>query len=645
MGAGASTGLSADVKNPFPISPEQSTNLDKLSMVAARILSTPDLYDFSNLAKPGVCGDYAVFLKKDLTKKLLPFVTQVSTKEGAPPERVEVVYQSSRGSLPDRKAREKVCGEMVDTMLRVCMTVVACLASMQIATTSREAATAGIGAGATTDGVVQKQVGGAAANMEEIISWLYTNRYLAKRPASVENTVGFLPGSGGNISFDIAFSGTIANALHGRVTAGADGFPPGSFTILFLNPIQLPGGTSMLPVSVKDVGASKIYLVGVLIGQEYKSLGRAPPTTLALAIGSLYNKIINGTALIQHETSAEIEVANRYFGMLRGTTTPQESISILGNTIGPYLQQSGFSLQQQVPGYPPAYPGGYPGGAAQIPYGAIAPVAQPYPFGARPYQQQLYGPRAPMLSAGPSVGQFYHIPPAAAQTIGKVLTDFRKLLPKQSSPAAVRALTLRGMIDPATRTILTGYCRDPYWTQSTLRDIFPWSTFQFLSIKNWGTLTAERRNVQFESEWTEFLSGLQERYNGADAPLLERPSGAMFLDQMRVKGLEKIRLCNTADGNPRVRFEGVTRGVQELQQLYAAHIKQMWGILNSLITVLVDPATRAETVRLHPAVLAGESSKTYVDGKAREAREALKNFYLAVESKYLQTIRSLEPVI
>lgn len=639
MGAGASTGVgaTADVKNPFPITSEQSTNLDKLSMVAARILSTPDIYDFSNLAKPGVCGDYAVFLKKDLTKKLLPFVTQVAAKEGAPAERTEIVYQSSRGSLPDRKAREKVCGEMVDTMLRLCMTVVACLASMQIATTSREAATAGIGSAPDTT----SQQRGGAANMDEIISWLYTNRYLTKRPAGVEDLVPFLPSSGGNITFDIAFTGTNAGALRGRVTASADGFPPGAFTILFLNPISMSGGASVLPVSVKDVGDSKIYLVGVLIGQEYKSLGKAPPSSLAISIGSLYNKIIYGRPLVQHETSADIEVANRFFGMLRNTTTPQESLAVLGNAIGPFLQQSGLTWQQPAA---PAYPG-YPGAA--LPYGAIAPLAQPYPFGAaapRPYQQPLYGPRIPVLSGGPSISQFYHIPPAAAQTISKVLADYRKMLPKQSSPAAVRALTLRGMIDPATRTILTGYCRDPYWTQSTFRDVFPWATFQFLSIKNWGALTAERRSVQFESEWEKFLSGLQELYNGTDAPLLERPSNAMFLDQMRVKGLDKIRLCNTANGNPRVKFDGVTRGVQALQQLYAEHIKKMWGILNSLITIIVDPGTRAETVRLHPAVLAGDSSKEYVDGKAQEARDELKKFYLAVESQYLTTIRTLEPV-
>ena len=67
MGAGQSVHTHAvSVLNPFPVDAKLSHELDKLSMVAARILNTSDIYDIANLALSDAsgCGSYAIFLKK-----------------------------------------------------------------------------------------------------------------------------------------------------------------------------------------------------------------------------------------------------------------------------------------------------------------------------------------------------------------------------------------------------------------------------------------------------------------------------------------------------------------------------------------------------------------------------------------------------
>jgi hypothetical protein len=127
---GASSTSKASILNPFPIDSKQSNDLDLLSYVAARILSTPDIYDINNLARPGVCGDYAVFLKKDLEKKLMNFIADV---DGVP---TDVVYQNPNKAIDKIEVRKKICSDMVDALLRAIATIVACLASIQVASPS-----------------------------------------------------------------------------------------------------------------------------------------------------------------------------------------------------------------------------------------------------------------------------------------------------------------------------------------------------------------------------------------------------------------------------------------------------------------------------------------------------------------------------
>jgi hypothetical protein len=647
MGAAGSKGTATTLDNPFPLDPTQNRNLDKLSMAAARILATADIYDFSNLAKPGVCGEYAVFLKKDLTRKLLPFVAQVSPKEGAPAERTEVYYQTSSASIPDRKVREKICGDMVDTMLRVCATVVACLASMQVATASRDTAMAGIGAQAQPQAQPYAYQRGGAADFKIIAEWLVVNGYIKAPPTAdpVGIPLQILKDtrqlSSYSIVWDKVTDGAIIGDIYKQTTPDAK---PMVLPIRILNPISLSGGQSVLPFFIKD-SKERVLMVGVLSGREYKSLyGPTPVSSLIRELDILFS---GGFV----ETQSQINTAFDTFMMLRRGS---DQLGPLNAAIGLYLQSKqglGYGGQPQ-----PLYGLQPPYGPAPLPIAAaVGPAAYPGGYGAWQQQQQrLYQPaQAPILrqqqiafSSVGARGPTYYIPEAASKLIDTIFKGWRTTIPKQSSPAAVRALTLRGAIDPATRTVLTGVCRDPYWTQPSPKDIFPWATFQFLAVKNWGALTAERRGVQFESEWDDFLTKLQKLYSdkGSSAPRLERPAGAMFLDQMKLTGVDRIELCQNSGGTPRVAFQEVQLGLQKLQAVYNAHIKKMWTILNELITIIVDPETRTEVVRLHPKVLSAdqESSKAYVEAKAKTAREDLREFYLKVEETYIDSLQSLK---
>jgi len=71
-------------------------------------------------------------------------------------------------------------------------------------------------------------------------------------------------------------------------------------------------------------------------------------------------------------------------------------------------------------------------------------------------------------------------------------------------------------------------------------------------------------------------------------------------------------------------------------------VKRVWEILNALVIVIQDPDTKADVVRLHPAVLRG-SSFAYVTEQAAKARDMLATYYVAVEKSYLETVSVLKP--
>jgi len=240
----------------------------------------------------------------------------------------------------------------------------------------------------------------------------------------------------------------------------------------------------------------------------------------------------------------------------------------------------------------------------------------------------------------------YDIPLNATKGILDAFKHFRELLPKESSPAAARAASLSGL-ENRDRTVQTRVCSDPYWKEPTLKNIYPWATLQFLSIKEWKSLAEDRNKPDiFESEWTDFLETLSGIYSTSERPILERPNGAKFLDQMRFTKVNELPLCKTSQ-NPSVRFKEIQNALTELHTLYDKHVANIWKLLNSLIFLIEDPETKVEIVRLHPNVISaksGISSEKYVKEKAKEARRLIAEFYLGVERIYTTCIKNMQQV-
>ena len=643
MGAGQSS-AAGSIANPFPVDPRLSKDLDKLSIVAARILSTPDIYDVNNLSRPGVCGDYAVFLRKNLEKKLLPFVFDDGGK------RTEVVYQNPRKSMENQELRKKICRSMIDTMLRTIVTVVASLASIQVASPSRETAITGIG--------VQKG-GQRGGGIPEIRDWLAIAGYIKQEDKSAAGIPIPFRNPGLPVSSDfnyyITFDKTEQPVTYAFITAKTapaasasfTPLPTGALRVHFLNPIQIPvagsAAHSILPIRIVD-NANIPWCAGVLYQNVFKSFNTTSPQFYITDLIIRLFRRTQGSNDEITETRNDINIANNVFQEYRKTMISK----YIFDAIPQFLSQHIPGYQSYAPGaiQQPQYIQG-PGGILQqvIPATATAPQQAMW----RPPTSTVAGAGAPQVALRPVTTQVipgvtdFDIPSASAKSIGDTLKQFRGSVSAESSPAAVRATTLAAL-ENRDRTVQTGICTDKYWTMPNLGRVYPWSTLQFLSIRDWSTLSEDRSKTQFEPEWDNFLSELSSLYNGTDSnPKLERPGDTKFLDQMRITNVSNMSICKQSQ-NPRVAFQEVQAGIQTLQELYKNHVRTMWDILNSLILVIVDPETQQEVVRLHPSVVAGASSERYVNERASAARKAIKEYYIAVEKAYLKAGGSLRLV-
>ena len=606
MGAGASRGV---LEDPFPVEPGLSKDLDRLSLVAARILSTPDIYDINNLARPGVCGDYAVFLKQHIEKKLLSYTFQdVSNNEPVGPA-LEVVYQNPRRAIAKPEMRQRICRQIADTMLTVIATVVACLASIQVASPSRET---------TVAGIIQK---GGAVSAETIIAWLTQKGYLSTTapptPSATGDSVVLTLQERSSSGTPIVFTLTLKRASERTTISGklmaSGGMPPmptGSLNVDIGAPLSIPGTTAadaVLPIRITDTAGSP-WMAGALMGDAFVSLSGAASRTTTFDIWtSLFRLTQNQAPTVALEDRGAVIEANEQFRRYRDRNDP----NIILAALRPYL---------------PAYV------AAAIPpsyYSARAAATA-----ARPW----YGAPAGVAAAPTAV---YDVPLAATKNILERFNQFRTALPKQSAPAAVRALTLSSKVNP-DRSIQTSICRDPYWTETNLSKVNPWATLQFLCVKDYSKMGTEDSSI-FYTEWNGeegFVRKLQALYTGAGVPRLTAPDANRYLNRMSFSAIDAIPLCGDTVASARVEFREVQDGLLRLQGLYEEHVKAIWGILNSLIIVIQDPDTKEEVVRLHPAVLRGPSH-AYVAGKAAAARRLLAAHYLAVEAAYLDTVRKL----
>ncbi len=667
MGA---SGSRIALDNPFPIDKKINNDLDLLSLVVARVLNTGDIYDIANLGRPGVCGDYAVFLKKQIEKKLLPFVAKIKTKDGEEKD-VEVVYQNPRKAIDDSAQQKQICSQLADSAIRVISIIVALLASIQVATPSRETAISSIvqkpTAQAKKTEILTIQAGGG---IPEVRNWLVTNGYIsATSDSRPGNKVELINPTKDNYRFYISFMKTEGNITRAFLSAegGREGeeMPTGSLTVQFMNPVPIPGtAKSVLPLRIQD-SAGVAWMVGVLYDTVFKSLVSTTPYTSPFTqFYTMFRRTQGWTGEAGYrETRQQLDQANQVFQQARNSTTPH---IILQQALSDFFSQyiTGFNPAmagqiQGVPGYPgvagfpgvPGYPTapGVPGYPA---YGAAPTYGQPTPFGA--VTRPLGVPAAPLTAPSysfrpPQAGTLdYDIPLSASRFINSIMGGFKAMAVKKSCPAAVRAITLAAKVNP-DRTIQTGICRDPYWTETSMKGIYPYLTLQFLCIKDWSKLSdATLAGVTFDDEglWNEFLRGLAKIYDGRGGklPTLKLPERpAIMIENLNYTGTPDIELCKTTAQNPRVGFQPIQAFLETLQTLYGEHIKQVWAILNELILVIEDPDTRQNIVRLHPAVVKTGTQK-YVNDLAIKARRQIIKHYLDVEKAYTDTIVALTKV-
>jgi hypothetical protein len=681
MGAG---GSKIALNDPFPLDTKVNSDLDLLSMAVARILNTPDIYDLKNLVSPGTCGSYAVFLKKNLEKKLLPFVAEVAdATDPTKKTSVEVVYQNPNKVFRDMNMRKQICSQMADSALRVVGMVVALLGSIQVASQSRQTAIAGVAAEYGTDttttpmGTLTRQSfmtiplqrGGGIADVRQ---WLVANGYIsaaeaAKSVGQPGTSVSLVNPTPESHAFKLTFIRTEENVTLGALTAEGgkpEPMPTGALRIQFINPTTIPGVTStFLPMRILD-NAGNPWMVGILYNNVFKSLVPGSQAKSPFQVWySLFRKTQGWDAPLS-ESYDQLTRANEIFQQAKKTTN-----------LAPLIQAVSDFFAQNVPGYNPAMvglppvgaaPGGFPGAYGVIPPqqpygqpsyfpGAVAPPLPAYPGAAAPFQPFRPGgfpaptptAIAPVPRPPAEISREYDIPYAATTNIYAFLNKFRNLMVKQSCPAAVRAVTLAAKLNP-DRTLQTGICRDPYWSEQRLSEIYPYLTLQFLCLGDWTKLTGASRAGEdlFDKDgsWKDFVGRLKTVY-GADAgtkvPKLVKPeSDAVFLDSMSFKGTAEIELCKSSNQNPRVGFQVVQEGLERLHDAYRRHIKASWTHLNALILVIEDPETKTNIVRLHPKVLAGPSL-TYVNGLMKEVRKTIIDHYIEVETIYTDIVRRL----
>lgn len=640
-------GVSASkVSEPFAISSAANTELDRLSFIASRFLSSSDLYDIENIVKPGTCGNYSVFMRKGIETTLLPFVVDL---EGNKVE--EVLYQDPRKAIESLEVRKKFCKQLTSTMIRVIATVTAALASIQVIKNHNREAIAAV------------QRGGVYNDIRDVADWLAKAGYITNPSSAIANTpIDFhIPGQTANseIRLKLTLLKSAGNVSHARFSVEPVDkrvhLTTGSLRAHFLYKIDLPGtGTSVLPIHVVD-DADRTWMAGVLINDKFKSfLNKTPPTYITQLLEYLLLSASGKSVPEKYiETREESLAAWKVFDSLQKSNN---NINVVLNSLNQYFTQNVPGYQQIVtapmayPGAAPAYPGAYPG--AYVPPAAYAqpgPYVPPTAYGYQPQQQQQQPVFTFQKQGGPEQGLgvvlrqptsdgTYDIPTNTAIYIRKVFESFRKLIVSQSCPAEERAAALFGAGYDAKNFIRTGVCADPYWRKSSLAEVHPWMSFQFLSIMDWDKPINTPEN--YAQSWKDFVNKLAELYNkGTNQQYLTRQPNSYNLDQMRFVNIDKFIRCDPAAmiANPAV----AVQGIQELRTLYEKHNARMWKILNELVIRVKHPETNKDIIRLHPNVLGRNvSSAKYVDARARLVQEALAEHYIEVERLYTGVVQS-----
>jgi hypothetical protein len=688
MGAASSRAGGVDIDNPFPLDEGHNSNLDVLSMIAARILNTGDIYKLDNLTNPGECGNYAVFLRDKIEQTLLPFVTEVDMtgKHGPNKTQKEILYQSSSVSIPEVGARKDICTELATTMITVVSIVVASLASIQVKSSSREAQ------------FTNNQKGGS---YNAIFQWLQQSGFVTVPPSVNAPFELSTPGdtSAKETRDRIFISLSSTNSLtstYGTVYARERKSPPdtpfpvgASFNIEIFDPIDLPTATqglSVLPLRILD-SSRDTWLAGVLFQNFFITFVKRTqrPNHIVPLIANLFRRFRDGVAAAKtpfDESKAELHAANQVLttyissgfnpGVIAATLNP--FFTALGH---PFLSSSaggiirgqggimgiggqglggqgfggqglggqglggqglgglqgfggqGLGLQGQgLGGW-----GGNKGGWGGQGLGGQGLGGQAW--------AQLQGLPGPGARIGGIPGGTYVIPYVASQRLTTWLSSFKSLLPKESSPAAVRASILAREVTK-DRNVAPGICTDDYFKETSLAKVMPWLTLQLLFIDDITKLTAAPSPAIFGPDWPTFISNLAAVYTTANVtPKIQGPAGPVFLDTLSFKGSVTVegKDCKTLTSKLVVGYKEVKDGLLAIHGAYMRHCNAVFQLISKLVVTLQDGPN--QFVRLHPNVVKSDS-KAYVNGVRAEARKLISEFYLEIERLYVNTIQNMK---
>ena len=692
MGAGASRGNQrGDLI--FPIDKKIDENLDLLSYLAARILSTPDVYDITNLAKPGVCGDYVVFLKKKIERQimkqmpypdreydhLLPFVVDVS---GNPA--VEVLYKNPYKAGIDIDSRKKICTALAETMLRAIITVLACLASIQIRTKGREDQVERVPKMVGGGGSSTVQTGG---NIRDVYEWFLNERYVSATPPAVGRhemmfKVPDAPPNTGRIKYRLTLLRSDGNLSSGLFSvdpaSAAYGLPTGYINVQFLPPIALPIAgkpETVLPMRIYDQ-AGTTWSSGIFYRNVFKPFSSAKHIYITDLLEQLFKRIMGYTVTTPTETREQIVKGSTVFKALQRDGNPEYMYHALNTffaeKVPGYTRGLGF-----VPGGLYGVPGGVGVGGPYGPGGVGGPygpggVGGPYgpggvggPYGpggvGGPYGPGgLGGPYGPGGIGGPygGIGAPYGGPPGgpyggigrpgglyAGAPAGRYgAPGFR---PPSGSYSYDIPLTASQIIIKTLkeyRDLIATQSSPAYARAHTLAGIQNESRVFMTNVCNdqyWKASTLQKihpwATLQFLSitNWSKIAdpknnSQLDPEWRQFVTDLKSIYDGTQypklnaptnFLGDMKFTGINNVPICQTV--NPSVKnTQRVQDGLYELQGIYERHNTKIWGILRNLIMSIVDPDTGEMLVRLNVNVMKGVGSETSQKYVERIASEA-----------------------
>jgi hypothetical protein len=708
MGAGSShiDNVFKDLKDPLRLTDQMNSSIDIISLIVTRILSTPDIYDLKNLKKEGVCGDYIVVLKGKLmaSTALMPYYTASGE---------EVVYQSPDRLIQDKESRKRICKEIAESSLTVVAIVVSCLASIQVSTKKREQIVTDnlpkatpVVSGAIrptptviqptptviqptptviqptptviqpTPTVIQPMTGvyppsaglyqppiGAypqypgiqprapsypqqpyyqpyayapmqgAGYDQTSIDWLLRNNYIQQKSSSqeyefIDQTVpktqvfvmntensntqykDITPGLTADIQFNAIEKSQTFNSLNGR-----------SIILQCLPPITIPNSTreSVLPIRILDA-TGFVFVAGVLHNGFFRSFteGKTELLTLPTILFLMFR-------ISQTDIDPQLKEKVLYIIDNKEQRTKNNAIFERGK------QDPNMVIQT----------------VNTILSGKVLPFQQPSSQGISP---GYYG-----MMSGKTVTAEYSIPSSAAFSILQTLDIYKTKLASDSCPAMIRVKSLLDEINE-NRRIRTKYCSDMYWNQTNLGKIYPYTTFQFLCIKDWSSPNT------LDNAFNTFCDNMVNVYNDASgyAPRLMAPTTAPIqrdlsgtpvasqsqfgrLDTMRFDSVSydtlKKEYCSTGEvlGEP----EYINAVIQEINTEFKQHISAVLKIIDSLIIVIKDPDTNSFVARLSPEITSRKrSTKDFIMKQKEQAISLISNHYIRVEELYLKGIKN-----